>query len=155
MIPLTVYTAGALVLVSYALNIPHTNYLSSPLWAGTPQAIRRAMLPLQVAAAVGFCALTWEAYKGKLREPMEQGKTAIIVTFLLASACWAFLTNMSMQGRLSVLWPIICLQLVFASSVLMLVGAYRGESPYALWGAFVVAGVCLCDASGWCSTLIW
>jgi hypothetical protein len=154
------------VLLSYysVFSGESQSYTRSRFWLGLSEENVKAVIPLQVASAIGFLvflvsAIAHPPRQGILSYLDGYGTPVILAAFFASSTAWTFLTKAHLDRPHACSWigPSAALIVAAISAVLLTAGVFEDDSspPHRVLGALAFATVVtLVDAVGWNSRLI-
>lgn len=148
-------------------------YTASRFWVGIPQKTAAALVPLQVAAAVGFLLFVvpitgmveGQQPRRGLLTYMRGGyaAAAIFAVFFASSSAWPYAARIYLDAHESgdARWwqaalPVAALSAAALSAIAMVAGSFEADMPaYSCVGVVVFASVVvLADAVGWNAKLL-
>ena len=139
-------------------------YTKSRYWLGIKEDNVKAIVPLQVAAGIGFVVflvaiINEPPQKGILSYANGYGTAMILALFFVSSTMWTYTIKSHLDNPRpdSWVWPSISLVIAALSAILITAGVFEDDSSsqYKILGALAFATVVtMVDAVGWNSRLI-
>ena len=158
---------GGAVMVTYALvfRSEQRGYFDSRFWLNVPPSTARALLGLQISAALGY--LVFLAYatglvgkgpatKGILQYWDKTGLTLSVVLFSAASLMWPLLTKLHLDDGWAAGWPAASLVAASTAAIVMTAGAFEADLEWpAILGVLAFSCVVvMADGVGWNAKLL-
>ena len=139
-------------------------YIRSRYWLGIREDNVRAIVPLQIAAAIGFvvfliAVINEPPQKGILSYANGYSTAMILAMFFVSSTMWTYTIKSHLDNPQHLSWvgPSASLVVAALSAILITAGVFEDDSStqYKILGALAFATVVtMVDAVGWNSRLI-
>ena len=155
---------GSLVLLAYVIVFRNEkeSYVKSRFWVGINESTATALIPLQLAAAIGYIVFILYAsgvadkrpQRGILTYLNGYSLTLSIWVFSIASILWPFSTQWYLDGSQTLhraLLPASSLILAAVAAIVMTAGAFEADLRWpAILGIIAFSSVVvMADAVGW------